>query len=100
MKLRAILSRIDKYSKLWFVLIDDLYPEDTSRAKLARAGVALSGDEFGATMAQGIPPAELLGRRVIIQVRAKPYSFVSKLEHNKGQRVTGVKLLIEDIELA
>lgn len=102
LRLYAMFSHIDQYSRMWFTLLDE--HGDDSRAKLERAGAALDGDLFSVAMpGRGAIPADvaaLAGRRVSVVVRVQPYSFVSKLERNRGQRVTGVRLTLSDIEPA
>jgi hypothetical protein len=42
---------------------------------------------------------QMVGRQVSILVRPLRYSFTSRAEHNRGERISGWKLILETIDL-
>lgn len=98
--LTGILSYVDKYGRLKFV-----FAEDDSRAKLIRhcAGTCLpySDTEFTVTLTRSGAPIpqdiqECMGLLCAIEVKLSPYRFASRLAHNRGQTITGIKLTLLD----
>lgn len=109
LRLEGILSYIDNYKRLK-VVFDDVDESDTTRKKLVNCCRAdhrpFDETEFTVclpkTIKDDVPDdiRALLGLRVIIHAKPVPYSFVSKLEKNKGERVKGVQLTLVNITRA
>lgn len=109
--LTARFSYIDKYSVLIF---ND--PDPATRAKLARIGVLREDDpsagrdnessEFSVKIGppNARPPddsvRDYVGLDCNIHVRATKYSFISRANHNAGERMTGYRLTLLAIERA
>lgn len=96
LSLRGHFEYIDKYSRLKFIFTDD-----ESRNKLQRLCGGGRGpfpyDEKGFTVhfpmkviSQDIK--DMVGLDVIVKIVTKEYKFESKLEKNKGQIISGLKL--------
>jgi hypothetical protein len=102
LKLQGHFSYIDEYSKLKFTYLD----EDT-QPKLARHcgdGMLPFTDElFTVNMPPTIRgiPEDIVGKIGLdcnIYVTITKYKFISKLKWNKGQEVTGSKLILAEIQ--
>jgi hypothetical protein len=105
LKLRGIFSYIDG-KKLHFTFIDEAEDGiiDDSKEKLKRAfsaplHVPYSASEFIVGFSSQIPPdiLALVGRQVNVYVKGINYSFTSPLAKNKGQKIQGVRLTLENI---
>ena len=100
LSLRGRLSHIDKYGKLVFTCADASTKYKLSRA--CRGDVKpFDGDKFYCFLAQKSIPddiKELVGQDCVLKVKTLHYNFVSKLERNLGERVSGTRLRIVDIQ--
>lgn len=102
LKLRGYLSRIDTqqgHPKLIFEHAEDAH-EKLLKHVLGEH-VPYTDREFRVGFGSGQVPDDILrlvSRSVICWVKPAPYSFVSRAKHNKGERISGVRLLFVDIE--
>lgn len=97
-KLVATLSYIDKFQRLKLT-----NPDDDSTRKLAQHVIGGIPAEITVSLPKGIkaPTPDMiamLGKRVTIHVVVSTYKFVSQMEKNKGETVTGTKLTLDDIK--
>lgn len=91
LRISGHLSYIDRFNKMKFI-----YLEDDTKEKLARHGYIGDGDEF--TVTAPVLPVDLVGLECSLRVKLTKYSFISTLERNRGDRVTGAKLALVDIK--
>ena len=106
MKLRAILSYVDKYKHLIFAIIDGYCEDgkhDGAREALTTADIKISRGRSGSTFMvspmEGIGEGDLkpfMGRQCEITVRVAQYKFYSKIY---DVEIEGKRLVLEDIRL-
>lgn len=94
LKLYGHFSYVDKYNKMKFLYIDD-----ETREKLQRAGY--NKDKEFTVSTPHITPDIIakVGLKCIIYVKVKSYNFTSSAQHNKGEKITGVSLILDDIQV-
>ena len=101
LKLKGHFSYIDKYNKLKFI-----WTEDDSKDKLVRQcvdGIKPFDDEgFTVVLSKSLKtvPSDIsakVGLKCTIFVRLNKYNFISKLGKNKGEKIVGCQLILNDI---
>lgn len=107
LRLCGRLSYVDQ--RMHFVFDEDVEiglgsPDTWSHAKLARACNAgakpYTREGFTVVMPRGRGDiSEFIGRDCTVHVKVTPYKFVSTYEQNRGETVTGHKLVLVDIAL-
>lgn len=103
LKLKGIFSYIEssnKTHKLHFVFLDDDKSLDKLQSLINNCSLPYTNDQFTVSLNFNPIPsdiASLVGKRVDVWVTLVNYSFVSKANHNKGQKISGVRLLLENI---
>ena len=106
--LKGYLSIIDKYGKIFISYIndfDELGNFDDTYDKLKKnlkdndnIRLPYNNKEFWVIAGKKSNYCkELLGRQVYINVMASKYNFISKLEDNLGEEISGYKLSLIDI---
>ena len=99
LRLEGILSYIDKYGHLKFVFIDDLYPNDDTRKKLANncsyGKVPYDNEGFTVNIPKNGDVSKFIGLHVIIGVKIQQYAFKPP---GKGEKITGILLILDSIE--
>ena len=102
LKLYGIFSYIDRYNKLHFAWLDD---DLASKHKVTEHCPSLpTGQYFTVTLPKYMKRVqpdirEKVGSVCTIYVKVTPYDFISKLEHNFGDRVTGHQLVLNEIKV-
>lgn len=99
LRLKGHFSYIDRYNQLKFIFIDD-----KSKFKLLSHCIAdrvpFTDSEFTIKILTQ-PPAEdicdKVGLECIVHVKLKPYKFISRLDRNNGELVSGISLILMDI---
>lgn len=86
--------------------LDELGRKSTTRDKLKRMFDGEDHPPFDAktfrVFVKGEPTHDIVamtGRQVTVLVKPTRYSFVSKLAHNRGEKINGWKLSLEFIDL-
>jgi hypothetical protein len=106
LKLSGQFSYVDKLGKMHFVFLDE-YKESKTKLTAHTEGNHLPYDErefkviFGTTFDKKNIPDDinnLVGHKVHVYVKIKPYKFVSQRGDNKGERITGCNLVFQSIE--
>jgi hypothetical protein len=109
-RLEGHLSYIDKYNHLKFAPAEGAEGIETQR-KLTQMMITLGVEEsarrpfnregFTVSMPKSLHITDdlraLIGFECVIHVRPSRYSFTSKLARNKGEKVSGVSLVLDDI---
>ncbi len=109
LRLEGHLSYIDKYHHLKFTSIDDATTQKLVNLKPDNAPLDYHTPFNGAEFSVSLPPPlaraavpedirALIGLDCTLHVTAKPYSFISKLPSNKGEKVNGIKLVLVNIQ--
>jgi len=89
-----------KYGKLHFTWLDEA---DETSGKLSKiAGLPHNTEGFSVSMPKSYKtiPSDIIsmvGLDCKIKVKVVKYSLISKLERNRGERVTGSTLVLRDI---
>ncbi len=96
LSLSGRLSYTDKYNRLKVVL------DEESSAKLARNVPEANPTDLPVKLPsihKTVPDdiLALVGIDCDFEVRVRPYSFVSKLAHNRGQKIEGHNFTLSDI---
>lgn len=106
LRLDGHFSYIDQYNKLKFTFLDE---DATTREKLINHCMPrednvhkpFTASDFTITMQRGMRITDdirmLVGLDCSVYVRLKPYSFVSKLDKNRGEKVQGIQLVLTNI---
>lgn len=101
LKLQGHFSYIDNYNKLKFLFIDDDTKEKLERAcGGTNKPFTYEGFTVGFKHNTKVIPDDiqsLVGLKCTIWVKPRPYNFVSKSEHNFGEKISGVTLTLDDI---
>jgi hypothetical protein len=97
LRLQGRLSYIDKFNKLKFSYIDEMTLEKLQQHCLGTA-FPYTVDDFTVSGLKYIPNdiKQLIGYDCMIRVKLHKYDFVSKLEANLGDQVTGFQLYLID----
>jgi hypothetical protein len=107
-RLHVHFSYISRHNKLQFIASDD-----ESTRKLRNLGIIadhdgtarpLALDEFSVALPRTSSPDDpdiqsKIGLPCVIHVNPRSYSFISTAKHNRGSRVQGTRLVLENIEL-
>ncbi len=103
------LSYIDKFNRLKFTFLDTYTKDKLATACAQKSSGPLqvvhhcpyTSKEFTVVMPPAVELADdirqLVGLDCIIYVKVIPYAFASKLAAIKGEKVHGVKLVLENI---
>lgn len=104
LRLDGHFSYIDQYNKLKFTFLDE---DLATREKLLKhctdvgAQTPFTASDFTVNMRRGMRITDdirmLVGLDCTIHVRLKPYSFTSKLDKNRGEKVHGMQLILTNI---
>jgi len=107
--LKGHFSYISKYNKLIFTYVEDngAYqtlerlckgPDEYTTILIRRP---FNSSEFTVSMPRATPITDdiraLVGLECVVNVKPTPYSFVSKHERNRGEKVRGITLVLTDI---
>ena len=99
LKLHGHLSYIDKYSKLKCTYIEEGDAHGKLSKHITEGNLPYNDTEF--TVMIPVPAPEdivaKIGLDCILYVKLTYYNFTSRLEKNRGEKVTGTKLVLVDI---
>ncbi len=104
LRIQGHFSYIDKFQKLKFTYIDETAFEKLSKHCSDNAtSFPYTTEDFTVVMPRTmkyIPPdvKKYVGLDCILRVKLQPYSFVSKLEINKGDKIEGFQLILINID--
>lgn len=103
LKLFGRFSYIDKYNRLIFV-----YDDETTYNKLknhCKNKVIARCGEYIVHLPKGYTGStddikSMVGLDCVVNVKIINYNFISKAEKNTGERITGCKLVLENLQIA
>lgn len=100
LKLHGHLSYIDKYSKLKCTYIEEGDAHGKLSKHITDGNLPYNDTEFTVTIPAKTIPEDIvakIGLDCILYVKLTTYNFNSRLEKNRGEKVTGTKLVLMDI---